>query len=372
MPKISKHVKLVRSADLSVDDAILKQQLLGAVERVLDHGMMLLGPEVEVFDKKFAKACAMPHCVGVASGTSAVYLALKALGIGQGDEVITTPMSWIATLNALRKTGATPVFVDVGDDLNMDVQQIEAAITPRTKAILPVHFTGLLCDMVELMAVAKRHDLLVVEDASQAFGARMNRTPAGAFGDAGAFSLNPMKVLHGYGEAGAVTVRSEAVREQLERLRYLGTVNKEVCIDAELNHKIDAIQAAMLSVSLNWYHQWAEQRQVNARRYAERLKGLVGCPEVPATPDMRNVYFTFTIVCDRRDELKEFLVSRGVEAAVKHPLLMPDQPAHADLPKPHIPNARRLVERILTLPVHEKLTVDQIDYVCDCIVDFYG
>ena len=359
----------VRSADLSVTDSDLKRQLLDATERVLDHGMMLLGPEVTNFEAKFAKACDMPLSVGVASGTSAVYLALKALGIGPGDEIVTTPMSWIATLNAIRATGATPVFVDIGADLNIDAGQIETAITSRTRAILPVHFNGLLCDMPEILAIANRHRILVIEDASQAFGARMNGIPAGGFGDAGAFSLNPMKVLHGYGEAGAVTVRSSDIQEKIESLRYLGTINKEECLCIELNHKIDALQAALLSVSLDWYPQWIKVRQTNARRYFERLNGLVECPVVP--DDQRHVFFAYTINCDDRDQLKDHLVANGVEAAVKHPILMPDQPAHADLPPTELPQARRLVGRILTLPVHEKLSVDQIDYVCDCIGAFF-
>ena len=361
----------VRSADLSITDPVLKKELLDAVDRVLSHGMMLLGPEVEDFERKFADVCSMPYAVGVASGTSAVYMALKALGVGPGDEIITTPMSWIATLNALRRTGATPVFVDIGDDLNLDAQLIEAALTPRTKAILPVHFCGLLCDMPSIVQTAKRFGLLVVEDASQAFGAALGGDVAGGFGDAGAFSLNPMKILHGYGEAGAVTLRDEAVRDKVESLRYLGTVNKELCTDIEMNHKIDAIQAALLAVSLDHYQGWLARRRRNAARYTARLGNIVECPAVDAEEATRHVYFTYTIRCDRRDELKDFLISKGVEAAIKHPILMPDQPAHSDLPKPHLPRARTAVGRILTLPVHEKLTDDQIDFVCERIGEFY-
>ena len=324
----------VRSANLSVTDPLLRQQLTAAFHRVLDHGMMLLGPEVEAFEKRFAEVCGTPLAVGVASGSSAVYMALKALGVGKGDEVITTPMSWIATLNALRLTGASPVFVDIGEDLNMDVGLVAQAITPRTKAILPVHYTGRLCDMPALMEVARRHRLLVVEDAAQAFGARMGGKVAGGFGDAGAFSLNPMKVLHGYGEAGAITLHRPEVKERVESLRYLGTVNKEVCVDIDLNHKIDAIQAALLVVSLDWFEQWAARRHANARRYWERLGKLVSFPVVPAKHDWRSVYFDLTIVTERRDALKDYLLGRGIEVKIKHPILMPDQPAHSDLPRP--------------------------------------
>jgi dTDP-4-amino-4,6-dideoxygalactose transaminase len=362
----------VRSADLAVDDPGLRDALIAAFERVLDHGMLLLGPEVEAFEQRFAAACAMPLCVGVSSGTSAVYLALKAAGVGRGDEVITTPLSWISTLNALRMTGATPIFVDISDDLNIDAGQIEAAITPCTAAILPVHFTGRLCDMPTILEVAKQYRLLVVEDASQAFGAHMADLPAGGFGDLGAFSLNPMKVLRAYGEAGAVTMRSAAVKAKVESLRYAGTIDKETCVDAELNHKIDALQAALLSVSLDHFAMMVRKRHAIAVRYSQRVGRLAGFPEVPAIDNGRSVYFDMTVTVDRRDDLLRFLRNKGIEASIKHPILMPDQPAHRDLPPPQIPKARELVNRIITLPLHEKMTTDQVDYVCDCVALHYG
>jgi len=361
----------VRSANLAVTDPLLREQLTVAFHRVLDHGMMLLGPEVEAFEERFAKTCGTPLAVGVASGSSAIYMALKALGIGAGDEVITTPMSWIATLNALRLTGATPVFVDIGEDLNMDAGLIEQAITPKTKAILAVHYTGRLCDMTKITDIARRHDLMVVEDAAQAFGARIDGKVAGGLGDAGAFSLNPMKVLHGYGEAGAVTMYRSDVKAKVESLRYLGTVDKEICVDIDLNHKIDAIQAALLSVSLEWFGTWAARRHSNARRYWERIGKLVQFPEVPAAHDWRSVYFDMTIMTDRRDDLRKYLLERGIEVKIKHPILMPDQPAHRDLPRPEIPMAQHYVERILTLPVHDNLTQNEVDYVCDCVEEFF-
>jgi dTDP-4-amino-4,6-dideoxygalactose transaminase len=360
-------VRHVRFADLSVKDPELRRRLVAAVERVLDHGMLLLGPEVEEFERRFASACAMPMCVGVSSGTSAVYLALKAAGIGPGDEVITTPMSWISTLNALRMTGATPAFVDIGDDLNIDADQVEAAITRRTKAILPVHFTGRLCDMPAILGIARRHGLLVVEDASQAFGAHVAGVPAGGFGDLGAFSLNPMKVLPGYGEAGAITMRSADLKGKVEALRYAGTINKETCTDIELNHKIDALQAALLSVSLDHYRPAIAKRHALALRYWRRIGRLVGFPRVPDIHDGRSVYFNLTVTAPRRDQLLAVLHEQGIEASIKHPILMPDQPAHRDLLSPTITKARNLVKQIVTLPIHDKMTFDEVDYVCDCV-----
>jgi dTDP-4-amino-4,6-dideoxygalactose transaminase len=354
-------------ADLSVKDPELRRQLVAAFGRVLDHGLLLLGSEVEEFERRFAAACAMPMCVGVSSGSSAVYLALKAAGIGRGDEVITTPMSWISTLNALRMTGAVPVFADIGDDLNIDAAQIEAAITPSTKAILPVHFTGRLCDMPAILDIARRRSLLVIEDASQAFSAHMAGYKAGGFGDLGAFSLNPMKVLAGYGEAGAITMRNAALKEKVESLRYAGTINKETCVDVELNHKIDALQAALLSVSLDNYKPVIAKRHALALRYWRRIGGLVGFPGVPDIYDGRSVYFNMTVTVPRRDELLVLLRSKGIEASIKHPILMPDQPAHQDLPAALIPKARSLVKQIITLPIHDKMNFDQVDHVCECV-----
>jgi dTDP-4-amino-4,6-dideoxygalactose transaminase len=357
----------VRFADLSVKNPDLRRALLAAFERVLDHGMLLLGPEVEEFERRFAAACKMPLCVGVSSGSSAVYLALKAAGIGPGDEVITTPLSWISTLNALRMTGATPRFADIGDDLNIDANAIEDAITPRTRAILPVHFTGRLCEMPVILDIARRYGLMVIEDASQAFGAELGGIPAGGFGDLGAFSLNPMKVLPAYGEAGAVTLRSADLKNKVESLRYAGTINKETCIDIELNHKIDALQAALLLVSLDAYRNAVARRHSVALRYWQRLGGLVGFPRVPDIYDGRSVYFDMTVSAPRRDALLERLRGSGIEVSIKHPILMPDQPAHRDLPAPAIPKARRLVKEIITLPLHDKMTPDQADLVCDCV-----
>jgi dTDP-4-amino-4,6-dideoxygalactose transaminase len=364
-------VRSVRFRDLSVTDPARKAELLGAVDRVLTHGRLLMGDEVERFERAIAGACGTAYCVGVSSGTDALYMALRAAGVGPGDEVVTTPLSWIATLNAIHLCGAAAVFVDVRDDLNIDPALIEAAVTPRTKAVLPVHFTGRVCDMGAILEVAERRGLTVIEDAAQAFGARLGGRPTGSFGRVNAFSLNPMKVLAGYGEAGVVTTDDEKVHETLLALRYLGTVNKEVCHYPSLNFKIDTLQAAMLLVSLKYVEEVIAARLRVAACYAEALSGLVRTPAVPAGPDRRDVFFDFTIVADHRDELQRHLAARGVETKVKHPILMPDQPAFAHLKRGTIPVADRLVKKILCLPIHEKLTDDELAYVVSCVEDFY-
>ena len=363
--------KRVRFRDLSVTDPAQKARLLEAVDIVLTHGQLLLGPEVDRFEQAIAQRCGTKHCVGVASGTDALYVALRALKLGPGDEVITTPLSWIATLNAIHLCGCHPVFVDITDDFNIDVDRIEEKISPRTKAIVPVHFTGRMCDMPKLVAVAQKHGLLVIEDAAQAFGAHLDGQFAASFGDVSAFSFNPMKVLAGYGEAGAVLTNDPAVYERLLALRYLGTVNREVCHDPCLNAKIDTLQAAMMLVSLEYVDANIARRIAIAETYTERLHDVVQCPPRPQSERSRNVFFDFTIIAEDRDELRAFLDGRGIETKIKHPILMPDQPAYAHLARAPLPVAERVVRRILSLPIHEKMTAEDVDYVAASVRAFY-
>jgi dTDP-4-amino-4,6-dideoxygalactose transaminase len=361
----------VRSRDLSIQAPELRARLLNVVDELLRDGRLLMGPAVEQWEEMIANYCGARYCVGVSSGTNAIYLALRAFDIGPGDEVIVPAMSWIATANAVVVAGATPVFVDVGDDLNIDVSDAEAAITPKTRAILPVHYTGRLCDMTSIRAVAERHGLLLIEDAAQAFGAADGTGRAGGFGDAAALSLNPMKVFPGFGEVGAVLVDDPEICERLRALRYLGTVNKEICVEPSLNHKIDAIQAAMMLVSYDGVEPALVRRLEIASRYYQRLKDLVGCPEAPrSTADRRSVFFDYTITTPRRTDMRRFLEARGIEVKIRHPLLMSQQPAYRHLNLRPLPNAEYLVKRILSLPIHEKLDDGQVDYVVEQVSNF--
>jgi dTDP-4-amino-4,6-dideoxygalactose transaminase len=361
----------VRYRDLSIEDPELRARLLNVIDELLRDGRLLMGPAVEKWEELVANYCGARYCVGVSSGTNAIYLALRAFDIGPGDEVIVPALSWIATANAVVLAGATSVFADVGNDLNIDVSDAEAAITPNTRAILPVHYTGRLCDMTSIGALAERYGLLVIEDAAQAFGAADAGGRAGGFGDAAAFSLNPMKVFPGFGEVGAVLADDPKICERLRALRYLGTVNKEICVEPSLNHKIDTIQAAMMLVSYDRVEPALVRRLEIASRYCQRLKDLVGCPEAPRfAADRRSVFFDYTITTPRRTGMRRFLESRGIEVKIRHPLLMSQQPAYQHLNRRPLPNAERLVKQILSLPIHEKLTDGEIDYVADSISSF--
>lgn len=359
----------VRFLDLSVKDPVLKGDLVQAVDQVLTHGRIVLGPEVAEFEKEIAGLCRQQYAVGVGSGTDALYMALRSLDVGPGDEVITTPMSWIATVNAITLCGATPVFVDVGTDLNMDASLVAQAITPRTKVILPVHFTGKLCDMTTIMEVANEHNVAVVEDAAQAFSAHSKGAVAGSFGLVNSFSMNPMKVFNAFGEAGAVVTSSEEINEKLVSLRYAGTVNREDCHYPSFNGRIDTIQAAMMLVNLRYLENKIARRRATAEFYSTELGEVVICPE--ERDGDYDVYYTYTILAERRDQLMEYLTSRGIETKIQHPILMPYHTAYKHLPKPNIPMAEHLVERILSIPANEGLGMEETGYVARCIKEFY-
>ncbi|UCD55354.1 MAG: DegT/DnrJ/EryC1/StrS family aminotransferase [Candidatus Omnitrophota bacterium] len=347
----------------------MRKELLQAVNRVLSHGRIILGPEVRQFEKQLMQFCQKKYAIGVNSGTDALYLALRSLNIGPGDEVITTPLSWIATVNAIAVCGATPVFVDISEDLNINVDLIEAAITPKTKVILPVHFTGKLCNILRIMEIAAKHDIFVVEDSAQSFGAHINGAMAGSFGHINCFSMNPMKVLCSYGESGAVVTDDEHLYQKIMSLRYAGTVNKENCYYPSLNDRIDTIQAAMILVNLKYLTKKIELRRKIAKFYTQALKDVVICPE---EDDSSHVYYSYTIIAEKRDELKEYLCSKGIETKIQHPILMPYHTAYRHLSKFSIPVAESLVNKILCVPNEENLTFKQANYVVNCIKEFYG
>jgi len=356
--------------DLSVKNQEQRKELLEAVERVLSHGRIILGPEVEAFEERVARFCQRKYAVGVNSGTDALYLALRCLGVGKGDEVITTPLSWIATLNAIALCGANPFFVDIKEDLNINADLIEEAISPNCKVILPVHYTGKLCDIVKIMDFASKYKIFVVEDSAQSFGAHFNNRMSGSFGHIGCFSMNPMKVFCGYGEAGAIVTDDFEVYQRLNSLRYAGTVNKEDCHYPSLNGRIDTIQAAMLLVNLRYLKENINRRREIARIYTESLKDVVVCPK--EEDGYYHTYYTYTIISEKRNELKDYLARKGIETKIHHPILMPYHRAYRHLPKFNIPVAEKLVNQILSIPNHEKLEEEEIVYIIKCIRSFFG
>ena len=247
---------------------------------------------------------------------------------------------------------------------------IEDAITPRTKVILPVHWSGKLCDMTAIMEIADRHGIVVIEDAAQAFGASVNGAMAGSFGLVNCLSMNPMKVLCAYGEAGALTTSDEAIYNKLNALRYAGTVDREDCHYPSLNGRIDTIQAAMLLVNMDYHAEKVARRKAAAAFYSDVLGETVVCPV--EEPGYDNVYYTYTIVAENRDRLMQYLEEQGIETKIHHKILMPNHTAYKELPRPTIPVAEHLVGQILSLPAHEDITSNEIEYVAHHVRAFYG
>lgn len=356
--------------DLRVTNSEERAEILDAVAQVLDHGRIVLGPEVAMFERQIAEYCGRKYCIGVGTGTDALIIGLRALGIKAGDEVITTPLSWLASGSSILLNGATAVFCDIDETLNIDPETIEPLITSRTKAIMPVHFTGAVCQMDKIMAIAKRHKLLVIEDGSQAFGASFRGKPTGSFGDMACISLNAMKVLAGIGDAGIVLTDDTKIAERLDRLRHSGVVDRDYCVELSHNCRMDTVQAAVLLRRLQRLPALLERRRALAARYRETLGGLVDMPI--ETADFRHVYYTFPIRTSRRDQLKAYLEAAGIETKIQHPVLMNDQQAFQGLVYGESPIAAQLVKQILCLPVSEKVTDEQQDYVIACVKSFFA
>lgn len=350
----------------------VRQEMVKAFEQVLDSGSYIQGPEMFAFESEFARYCGAKHATGVANGTCGLHLMLRAIGVGAADEVITVPNSFVATAASIALVGAIPVFVDVADDFNIDPEKIEAAITPRTKAIIPVHLAGRPAKMGAVNKIAQRHGLFVLEDAAQAVGAKLDGVCTGILGDAASFSLHPLKNLHAFGDAGIVTTQSETVRAYLSMIRTHGLSSREKCEFWGYNCRLDELQAALLRVQLRELDRWTEERRQLAFRYHQLLRQFVAVPE--EAQGEFHVYQTYVIQADRRDQLKEYLVEHGVEVIVHYPIPIHMQPAAAALnylPE-DFPVTLHQSRRILSLPLYPGLTHNQQDYIAELVARFYN
>lgn len=353
--------------DLRVSDDGEREALLAAVDRVLRHGRIVLGPEVTDLEEEVAIRVGRRFAVGVNSGTDALILTLRALGVGPGDEVIVPALSFVATANVVTLAGATPVFADLDSDMNMDPAKVEALITPATKAILPVHWAGKICRIEDFCAITQRHGLVLIEDAAQAFDAERHGRKAGSFGLAGCFSMNCMKVFASLGEAGMVVTDDEALRDRLIQLRYHGLITKESCGTPSHNGRLDTLQAAMLKVRLDRLGEVIDRRRANAAYYSRHLASVVEIPR--EDPECRDVYYVYIISTEQRDALQDFLTERGIEVKQPH-ILIPDHPAHHGA-LGNWSSAAAMHQRRLCLPVHEKLTTAERDHVVKSVLSFF-
>jgi len=345
------------------------------IKKLFETCQFILGPEVERFETEFAKLCGTRFALGLNSGTDAIFLALKALGVGPGDEVITVSNSFVATAGAIIAAGAKPVFVDVAEDYNIDVNRIESAISPRTKAILPVHLTGNPADMVKIMEIAKKKGLSVIEDAAQAIMASINGQPVGSFSDAGCFSLHPLKNLNVCGDGGVLTTKSREIYEKVKFLRNHGLKNRDAIEFFGYNSRLDTIQAVVAEYGMQNLKAIKEKRQKNAQTYDQGLKDLNGFVTLPPRQKkVEQVFHTYVIRVQKRTELIRYLEENGVETKIHYPI-----PIHLQKPcqelgykKGDFPVCEKQAEEILSLPIHQYLEEEQLDYVIDRIKKFYN
>lgn len=342
-----------------------------AIDRVIDRGWFVLGPELEAFEEEFAAACSVLYAVGVGTGTDAIALALRALGIGPGDEVITSPLSAAYSALAIVMAGARPVFADIHPDrMTLDPDAAAAAVTRRTAALLPVHIYGQPADMDALVAVARRHNLAIVEDCCQAHLATCGGRPVGTFGAAAAYSFYPTKNLGALGDGGAVTTADAALAERVKRLRNGGQTDRYHHQEPGVNTRLDEIQAAVLRARLPFLPAWTLQRRALAARYRESLS-RAGAVDVPLEFDAGHVYHLFVVHARERERLRLHLTAHGIETLIHYPVPITRQPAMVGVDPAPCPRADRVCSRVLSLPLHPALAASAVNEVADA-VDAFG
>ena len=355
--------------DLHAQHASIRDELDEAIRTVMSHGQFVAGPEVQVFEEAFARYCDAAECVGVASGTDALTLALRASGVGPGDEVVTTALTFIATVESIVEVGATPVLVDPDPATALlRAEQVEAAITERTAALVPVHLYGQPVDMEAFRGLADRHGLLLVEDAAQAHGAAWDGGAVGTLGDAATFSFFPGKNLGALGDAGAIVTSDAALSERLRSLRDHGRADKHRHDVLGVNARLDTLQAAVLGVKLRHLDRWTEQRRSHAAAYDEAFRQVPGVNPIRVEGPARAVYHQYVVRLADRDAALEALRERGVAAGVHYRVPLHRQPALAGIADSfECPNAERLAAEVLSLPVYPELTAQDRQTVVDAV-----
>jgi dTDP-4-amino-4,6-dideoxygalactose transaminase len=364
----------VNFVDLKAQYQTIKPEIDKAIENVISNTAFILGKAVAEFEDQFAAYCGAKHCVGINSGTSALIMALKALDVGEGDEVITTTNTFIATAEAISFAGATPVLVDIEDkNYNMDPGKLEKAITGKTKAVIPVHLYGQPADMDPILEIANRKGVAVIEDSCQAHGAKYKGKRAGGLGTVACFSFYPGKNLGAYGEGGAVTTNDEGIAQKVRMLRDHGSPKKFYHEFIGNNCRLEGIQGAVLSVKLKHLDKWNDGRRKNADLYRKYLEGTgVGLPE--EMPYARHVYHVFCVRVKDREKLIDFLKEKGIFTNIHYPIPIHLQKAYQFLgyKKGDFPVTEGSMDQILSLPMFAELTEEEIKYTADGIKEFYG
>ena len=362
----------VKYVDFSLQYNNEREEILKTLDNVLSSGQYILEQEVEAFEKNFSKLCGTKYAIGVADGTDALILSMKAVGIGPGDEVITTPNSWISSASSIALVGAKPVFADVRKDQNIAPEAIEKVITKRTKAIIPVHLTGKCADMDPILDIANKHGIHVIEDAAQSAGASYKSKPSGSMGICGCFSLHPLKNLSTPGDAGIITTNNDELEKKLLLLRNHGLKSRNEVLFWGYNSRLDTLHAAILNTRLPKLKQLNKQRRTFADIYRSKLSDLVYCPK--DNKGCYDIYHLFVIQTPKRDRLKNFLTDNNIQTGIHYPIPIHLQPCAKDLgyKKGDFPNVEKQSEQILSLPIHNGLDEKTINYVADKIVEFFN
>jgi len=344
--------------DLKAQYKSIKDEIDSAISGVLTDGVFIMGPKVKAFEAQIGSYLGIDNAIALNSGTDALHLALRALGIGPGDEVITTPFTFVATTEAIGIVGATPVFVDIDPTtLNLDPEKLENAITPRTKAIMPVHLYGLPAPMGRIMEIARKYHVSVVEDCAQAIGAHIEGRNVGTFGDVSCFSFFPSKNLGAYGDGGLVATNDSSLAEQLRALRVHGGAIKYHHSELGINSRLDELQAAILSVKLRHLERWTEARRSIASMYDQALGELAGVALLPVPQGTWHVYHQYTVRLTERDEIKRRLADSGIQTMIYYPVPLHLQQVHASLGHTNgdFPHSEAAAREVLSLPMYPEL-----------------
>jgi len=361
--------------DLKRQLAAYRDDAMAAITRVVDDQACVLGPNVQRFEEQVAAYCAAPHAVGCASGTDAILIALRALDVGDGEEVVTTPYTFFATAGAIVNAKGRPVFVDIDPvSYNIDTDQIEAAITEHTRVVMPVHLYGQCADMDAIVAIAARHGASVVEDAAQSLGAEDDGRRAGTLGDIGTFSFYPSKNLGAFGDAGMVTTKDEALAKRLRSLRAHGGSRQYFHDEVGWNSRLDALQAVVLEVKLRLLEGWTEGRIANAAFFDAAFAGIGDLVTPAVGAGKRHIYNQYILRTSRRDELRAYLGEHGVGSAIYYPLSLHLQPCFAELgyKEGQFPESERASRETLSIPVNPDLRDDERAYVAEKVCAFFG
>lgn len=344
------------------------------MREIIAQGAFTLGEPVLKFERQFAEYCGVPHAIGLASGTDALMLALQAVGVGHGDEVITVSATFIATVGAIVSVGAKPVFVDVDDGIVMDPSRIEAAITPKTKAILPVHWTGNMADMHKISEIARRHKLPIVEDSCHAIGGRIDGQTAGNIGDIGCFSFHPVKHINAWGDGGILVTRSDELAASIRIARNYGLVGRDEAETFARNSRLHTLQIPVLRRQLDVFEDVVARRNEIADRYDAAFAELGGKVRIPTRrSEVRHSYVIYVILTEQREAMLEHLRSNGVDAKVHYPIPMHLTRAGRKLghKEGDLPNSERYARETITLPAHQYLDDDQVTHTIEAVRSFF-